>query len=88
MRMSALPKERKVSPSASCKIDSIVKQLFLPMLGMTTPAYTSFQPEDTEDAIMRQVTQERPGVMKTEDSFVDYMIHLYRKFHQQDSVRQ
>ena len=34
-------KERKVSQSASCKIDSIIKQLFLPMLGMPTPERTS-----------------------------------------------
>ena len=83
MRMSTVAKERKVSPSASCKIDSIVKQLFLPMLGMLTPCYTSFQPEDAEEVLVRNVAQERPSAMDNESSFVDYMVQLYRKFHTQ-----
>ena len=78
--MSTTVKERKVSQSASCKIDSIVRQLFLPMLGMNTPAFTSFQPEDSEDILLRQVAQERPEAMGDEGTFVDYMVHLYRKF--------
>ena len=85
MRMSTVPKERKVSQSASCKIDNIVKQLFLPMLTMPTPAHTSFQPEDAEEGLMRQVAQERPAVLGSEGSFVDYMVQLYRKFHSQGS---
>lgn len=78
-------KERKVSQSASCKIDSIVRQLFLPMLGMPTPERTSFLAEDMEDQLLRQVAQERPGVLATEVEFVDYMVLLYRKF-QRDST--
>ena len=78
--MSTTVKERKVSQSASCKIDSIVRQLFLPMLGMNTPVFTSFQPEDSEDVLLRQVAQERPDAMGSEGTFVDYMVHLYRKF--------
>jgi hypothetical protein len=73
-------KERKISQSASCKIDSIVRQLFLPMLGMPTPERTSFLPEDAEDQLMRQVAQERPGALSSESEFVDYMVLLYRKF--------
>jgi hypothetical protein len=86
MRMSATPssvgsiKERKVSQSASCKIDSIIRQLFLPMLCMPTPERTSFLPEDAEDHLLRQVAQERPGALATEANFVDYMVVLYRKF--------
>lgn len=83
MRMSAVPKERKVSQSASCKIDNIVKQLFLPMLTMPTPDHTSFQPEDAEEGLMRLVAQDRPAVMGNESTFVDYMVQLYRKFHTQ-----
>ena len=85
MRMSTIPKERKVSPSASCKIDSIVKQLFLPMLGMPTPGFTSFQPEDAEEVLVRHVAQEKPAAMSSEGTFVDYMVQLYRKFHLQTS---
>lgn len=84
--MSTIPKERKVSPSASCKIDAIVKQLFVPMLGMPTPTYTSFQPEDTEDVLVRHVAQEHPNAMSSETSFVDYMVQLYRKFHAQGAA--
>ena len=73
-------KERKISQSASCKIDSIVRQLFLPMLGMPTPERTSFLPEDGEDQVMRQVAQERPDALSTESEFVAYMVLLYRKF--------
>ena len=86
MRMSTLSshppspsvKERKVSQSASCKIDSIIKQLFLPMLGMPTPEKTSFQPDD--DTLIRQVAEECPAALATETDFVDYMVVLYRKF--------
>ena len=73
-------KERKISQSASCKIDSIVRQLFLPMLGMPTPDRTSFLPEDAEEQLMRQVAQELPGALSSESEFVDYMVLLYRKF--------
>ena len=58
MRMSTGAKERKVSQSAPSKIDSIVKQLFLPMLVMPTPSHTSFQAEDCEELLLRQVAQE------------------------------
>jgi hypothetical protein len=71
-------KERKVSQSASCKIDSIIKQLFLPMLGMPTPEKTSFQPDD--DTLIRQVAEECPAALACETDFVDYMVVLYRKF--------
>ena len=83
---SAPVKERKVSQSASCKIDSIVRQLFLPMLGMPTPERTSFLAEDVEDQLLRQVAQERPGVLATEVDFVDYMVVLYRKFQRESST--
>ncbi len=73
-------KERKVSQSASCKIDNIIRQLFLPMLGMPTPERTSFLEEDAGDQMMRQVAQEHPGALATESDFVDYMVLLYRKF--------
>ncbi len=97
MRMStpALPynqgqslsvKERKVSQSASCKIDSIIRQLFLPMLGMPTPERTSFLAEDAEDQLLRQVAQERPAALSTESDFVDYMVLLYRKFQRELSA--
>ncbi len=77
---SPVVKERKVSQSASSKIDSIIRQLFLPMLGMPTPERTSFLPEDAEDQILRQVAQERPAALLSESDFVDYMVVLYRKF--------
>jgi hypothetical protein len=87
---STAVKERKVSQSASCKIDSIIRQLFLPMLSMPTPERTSFLAEDAEDQLLRQVAQERPGILATETEFVDYMVILYRKFqresHASDSV--
>ena len=73
-------KERKVSQSASCKIDSIVRQLFLPMLDMPTPDHTSFLPEDAEDQLLRQVAQQRPAALATELDFVNCMVLLYRKF--------
>ncbi len=79
-------KERKVSQSASCKIDSIIKQLFLPMLGMPTPERTSFLAEDAEDQLLRQVAQERPETLATESDFVDYMVLLYRKFQRNDKI--
>ena len=78
--MSTAAKERKVSQSASSKIDSIVRQLFLPMVGMHTPALTSFQPEDGDEALVRQVATERPGVMVSEAEFIEYMVQLYRRF--------
>lgn len=77
-------KERKVSLSASCKIDNIIRQLFLPMLSMPTPERTSFMAEDAEDQLLRQVAQEKPSVLASETAFVDYMVILYRKF-QRDS---
>ena len=84
MRMASHPpspsvKERKVSQSASCKIDCIVKQLFLPMLGMPTPDRTSFQPDD-DTQVIRQVAEECPGALASEADFVEYMVVLYRKF--------
>ncbi len=79
-------KERKVSQSASCKIDSIIRQLFLPMLGMPTPERTSFLAEDAEDQLLRQVAQERPAALSTESDFVDYMVLLYRKFQRELSA--
>ena len=79
-------KERKVSQSASCKIDSIIRQLFLPMLGMPTPERTSFLAEDAEDQLLRQVAQERPDALGTESVFVDYMVLLYRKFQRELSA--
>ena len=83
MRMASHPpspsvKERKVSQSASCKIDSIIKQLFLPMLSMPTPEKTSFQPDD--DTLIRQVAEDCPSALASEADFVDYMVVLYRKF--------
>lgn len=78
--MSTAAKERKVSQSAPSKIDSIVKQLFLPMLVMPTPSHTSFQAEDSEDVLLRQVAQDRPGALDSERAFVEYMVGLYRRF--------
>ena len=90
MRMCSHPpspcvKERKVSQSASCKIDSIIKQLFLPMLNMPTPEKTSFQPDD--DTLIRQVADECPAALASEADFVDYMVVLYRKFQKDERVR-
>ena len=73
-------KERKVSQSASSKIDSIVRQLFLPMLTMPTPPHTSFLPESTDTLILKQVTDDSPGAVATESDFVLYMVDLYRRF--------
>ena len=78
--MSTVAKERKVSQSAPSKIDSIVKQLFLPMLVMPTPSHTSFQAEDCEELLLRQVAQDRPGALGSEQAFVEYMVVLYRRF--------
>jgi hypothetical protein len=83
--LSPAIKERKTSQSASSKIDSIIKQLFLPMLNMPTPERTSFLPEDSEDQLLRQVAQEKPEALTSETEFVDYMVLLYRKF-QKDKV--
>lgn len=85
MRMSPpspppVVKERKISQSASSKIDCIIKQLFLPMLSMPTPERTSFLLEDSDDQILRQVAQERPDALASEVEFVNYMVLLYRKF--------
>jgi hypothetical protein len=84
MRMASLPpspsvKERKVSQSASCKIDNIIRQLFLPMLGMPTPDKTSFQSDD-DTQVIRQVAEECPAALASEADFVEYMVVLYRKF--------
>lgn len=81
--MSGTPcpvKERKVSQSASSKIDSIVRQLFLPMLTMPTPSHTSFLHEGADAQILRQVAEEHPEVVKTEADFVSHMVALYRRF--------
>ena len=80
MRMSVTVKERKVSQSAPSKIDSIVRQLFIPMLGMPTPPHTSFVPEDCEEILLRQVAQDKPDSMGSEAAFIDCMVQLYRKF--------
>jgi hypothetical protein len=80
MRMSVSVKERKISQSAPSKIDSIVRQLFVPMLGMSTPAYTSFMPEDCEETLLRQVSHEKPDSMGSEAAFIECMVQLYRKF--------
>ena len=80
--LSPAIKERKTSQSASSKIDSIIKQLFLPMLNMPTPERTSFLPEDSEDQLLRQVAQEKPEALTSETEFVDYMVLLYHKFQQ------
>lgn len=79
-------KERKVSLSASCKIDNIIRQLFLPMLSMPTPERTSFLAEDADDQLLRQVAHEKPGVLASEVAFVDYMVLLYRKFQRESIV--
>ena len=79
-------KERKVSQSASSKIDSIIRQLFLPMISMPTPERTSFLPEEAEDSILHRVTRENPSAMASETSFVDYMVLLYRKFQRENGA--
>lgn len=81
-------KERKVSQSASSKIDSIIRQLFLPMLGMLTPSHTSFQQEGGDAAILKQVADEHPEALGSEADFVQYMVGLYRKFSLVDAVEQ
>jgi hypothetical protein len=88
MRMSTpTSKERKVSQSASSKIDNIIRQLFMPMLGMSTPAFTSFLAEDAEDLLLRQVALERPEALTSEIDFVDYMVHLYQKFQDDKKIK-
>jgi len=72
-------KERKVLQSASSKIDSIIHQLFIPMLGMPTPCYTSFV-QESDTSLLRQVADEHPEVLESEAEFVQYMVGLYRKF--------
>jgi len=86
MRMASQPvspcvKERKVSQSASCKIDCIIRQLFVPMLRMSTPDRTSFLAD--EDAVMRQLAEECPTALASEADFVEYMLVLYRRFHRE-----
>jgi hypothetical protein len=79
MRMASHPaKERKVSPSASSKIDGIIKHLFLPMLNMPTPDRTCFQADD--DDVLRQVAEECPAALESEAAFVEHMVALYRRF--------
>ena len=68
MRMSVVAKERKISQSAPSKIDSIVRQLFVPMLSMPTPSHTSFLMEDCEEALLRQVAQDKPDSTGSEDA--------------------
>lgn len=80
MRMSVSVKERKISQSAPSKIDSIVRQLFIPMLGMPTPQHTSFMQEDCGESLLRQVAQDKPGSMGSEAAFIECMVQLYRKF--------
>jgi hypothetical protein len=80
MRMSVVPKERKISQSAPSKIDSIVRQLFVPMLSMPTPSHTSFLMEDCEETLLRQVAQDKPDSMGSEAVFIECMVQLYRKF--------
>ena len=80
MHMSVVAKERKISQSAPSKIDSIVRQLFVPMLSMPTPSHTSFLMEDCEEALLRQVAQDKPDSMGSEDAFIECMVQLYRKF--------
>jgi hypothetical protein len=75
--MSQAPvKERKVSQSASSKIDSIIRQLFLPMLSMPLPESTCFtsleEDAEPEDIIMQQVTKKNPSAMSSEGEFVAY----------------
>ena len=78
--MSVAVKERKVSQSAPSKIDSIVRQLFIPMLDMPTPKHTSFIPEDFNESLLRQVAQDYPGSMGSEADFIERMVQLYRQF--------
>ena len=89
MTMSQTPvKERKVSLSASCKIDSIIRQLFLPMLSMQLPESTCFTTSDedecVESIIMQQVSRKNPTAMNSEGEFVAYMVQLYQRFQQPD----
>ena len=90
MTMSQAPvKERKVSQSASSKIDSIIRQLFLPMLSMPLPESTCFtsleEDAEPEDIIMQQVTKKNPSAMSSEGEFVAYMVKLYQSFQQSDT---
>ena len=90
MRMSIPPnsvKERKISQSASCKIDSIIRQLFIPMLSMPLPESTWFSsldaPEDPasiESLFMQQIAKENPSAVSSEKDFVEYMVQLYQRF--------
>jgi hypothetical protein len=81
--MSSEVKERKVSQSAPSKIDSIVRQLFLPMLSIPTPEYTSFLLEDGEDMLVYRIARDKPNVVGSEAEFIEYMLGLYQKFQAQ-----
>jgi hypothetical protein len=83
MRMSSEVKERKVSQSAPSKIDSIVRQLFLPMLSIPTPEYTSFLLEDSDDLLVYRIARDKPDVVGSEAAFIEYMLGLYQKFQAQ-----
>ena len=83
MRMSSEVKERKVSQSAPSKIDSIVRQLFLPMLNIPTPEYTSFLLEDSDDLLVYRIARDKPDVVGSEAAFIEYMVGLYQKFQAQ-----
>ena len=92
MTISQAPvKERKISQSASSKIDSIIRQLFLPMLSMQLPESTSFTALDedaeceAEDIILQQVTKKNPTAMNSQGEFVAYMVQLYQRFQLSDS---
>ena len=45
-----------------------------------TQEFTSFVPEDLDDELLRQVAESKPGVLQSEEEFVQYMLALYRKF--------
>ena len=81
--MSSEVKERKVSQSAPSKIDSIVRQLFLPMLNIPTPEYTSFLLEDSDDLLVYRIARDKPDVVGSEAAFIEYMVGLYQKFQAQ-----
>ena len=83
-------KERKVSQSASCKIDCIVRQLFLPMLSMPLPESTSFleEEESVESLLMQQIAKENPSAVGSEKDFVEYMVQLYQRFQQGEACPQ
>ena len=55
-------------------------KLKIPSMLLAEKLRTQFLPEDADDAILRQVAQERPGALASEADFVEYMVGLYRKF--------